>query len=195
LTRAQFTATSPQNYWEFAKASTPGGLRIKARELVTSVVLSATSTGAFQLANLPSSGSLTLSPVSFPRLSQIANAFEWYIFHKADILFQSNQPTTATGEILVCADYDAKDTAPTTSVGMMRNITATMSNIYSDASCQALKSLARLPRFSIAVSSSGDVEQLYQALVYVGVEGYTGTSGDSVGYLVIEYDVELFSPQ
>jgi len=196
LTRAQFTATTPQNYWEFVKASTPGGLRVKARELIGSVASAAALTGIFNVLNVGTFGNnAPLSPIIFARLATIGAAFEFYIFHKADLLFSSNQPTTAAGEILMCVDYDSKDNVPTTSIGMMRNITATMANVYSDASCQVLKSLARLPRFVVAQDNATDKDQLDQATIYVAAEGVVTVGAAALGYLIIEYDVEFFAPQ
>lgn len=194
LTRSQFTATAPQNYWDIYPASTPGGMRVKGRELLTAVTLSASSTGSFQLAGLPSNTYLPLNPLSFPRLAQISNAFEDYIFHKADLLFQSNQPTTSTGSIMICAEYDPSEAQPTSTIGFMRNITSTIANIYSDCSCQATRSLSRLPWFVVVTGGAGNINQFDQAMISVGIEGYTGTSGATVGYLVVEYDVEFKAP-
>jgi hypothetical protein len=169
---------------------------VKARELIGSVVSPGALTGAFAALNIGAFGANPpLSPIIFARLSTIAAAFEFYIFSKADLLFSSNQPTTATGEILMCVDYDSKDNAPTSSIGMMRNITATMANIYSDASCQALKSLARLPRFVVSEDNASDKDQVDQATIYVAVEGVVSTTSVALGYLIIEYDVEFFAPQ
>jgi hypothetical protein len=143
LTRGQFTATSPQLYWEFVRASTPGGLRVRGREMLGSVVAPGAIAGLFTLLNIGSSGSNPpLNPATFPRLSQISLAFAQFIFYKIDLLFQSNQPTTTAGEVLVAFDYDAKSNSPTSSLGIMRNVSSTMANIYSDCSCQALSTLS-----------------------------------------------------
>jgi len=197
LTRSQFTATSPQNYWEFIPASTPGGLRVRGRELIGSAALSGASTGAFQLLNVTDAvGTSTitfLSPISFPRLSSIASAFDFYKFKQAGLMFNSNQPTTQTGEIILAVNYDSEASAPTSSSIMMRNITAVMANIYSDASCCAEGSLSRLPRY-LTTDIVGE-EQNYQGAIFLGIEGYTGAAAAVVGYLVIQYDVEFFAPQ
>lgn len=194
LTRSQFTATSPQVYWEFVKASTPGGLRVRGRELIGSAITTGAITGSFALLNVASETALTLSPVAFPRLGQIAPAFSQFIFHKANILFQSNQPTTATGEVLIAVNYDYNASQPTSSQIMMRNVSSTMANIYSDASCQVLKDLSRFPRFYVSEPGSPDNTLIYQAAVYAAVEGVTAASGASLGYLAIEYDCEFFTP-
>jgi hypothetical protein len=194
LSTVQFTATSPLNLFDVARGSTPGGIRVKGRELIGSVTLSATSTGAFQLANVASFAFVALNPVSFPRLAAYDPIYEYFKFHSATCILQSNQPTTSSGEWLICSDYDINDAVPTTSTGMMRNISSAMANIYSDMSMVVTGSLSRLPKF-LSGTSEGTPDQSYQAAIYVGIEGYSGTTGAAVGYLIIEYDVEFFTPQ
>jgi hypothetical protein len=120
--------------------------------------------------------------------------YEWYKFHGATFIFQSNQPTTAAGEVIVCIDYDDTDTPPSSSTGMMRNISSTMANIYSDASLGLVGSLSRLPKYETTPSPSATL-QAGQGACYVAVEGVTGTAGAIVGYLIAEYDIEFFTPQ
>lgn len=195
LSRSQFTATTPQNLWEIKPASTPGGMRVRGRELIGSVNAPSTMTGSFTVLNVGSSGANPpVSPLIFPRLISIAAVFEHYIFHKANFLFISNQPTTAAGEILMAIDYDPEDNTPTSSTALMSNISATMANIYSNCSLQCLKSLARLPRFIVNQENNADKAQEYQAQFFVAAEGVTAATGAGLGYLVIEYDVEFFTP-
>jgi hypothetical protein len=196
LTRSQFTASSPLNLFEVLPASSPGGIRVKGRELISALSLTSTSTGAYQL--LTNATALTpaiaLNPLSFPRLAAYNSIYEMFVFHKANLSFMSNQPTTAAGEILACVDYDALDSGPASATAVMRNITSVMGNVYSDNSMQVVKSLSRLPRF-LTGASAGSVVQNYQGMIYYAIEGYTGTAGDTVGYLVAEYEAEFFSPQ
>jgi len=196
LTRSQFTATSPQNYWEFSRASTPGGLRVRGRELISSTTAATALTGAFAQLNLQGGGpGLFLIPLNFPRLGTIAAAFAEYIFHSVNVCFQANQATTETGEVLLCLDYDAAQPAPTTSISMMAKISSTMANIYSDACCQGLKSLSRLPRYNVQNGESGtNALQTCQFILYVAAEGVTATALTTLGYVAVEYDVEFFSP-
>jgi hypothetical protein len=197
LTRSQFTATSPQNYWEFLPASTPGGLRVKGRELIGAASAPSALTGGFSTLNvtIPTgvSNSVALNPgFTFPRLGNIAQAFQEFKFHKADLCFQANQPTTSSGEVLVCAVYDAAASTPSSSTSMMRNITSTMANIYSNASCQILGKLSRLPRYFNSTTTGDDTT--IEALFFVAVEGVTAASAATLGYIAIEYDVEFFTP-
>lgn len=206
LTNTQFTATSPLNLFEYVPASSPGGLRVRGRELVCTVSVPASATGAFTLATLTGQSSNLIPPAfnwtpgAFPRLSAYAQIYEEFIFHRSTFLFQSNQPTTAGGALLMCIDYDATDGAPASVSNVMRNISSTMSNIYSDASLQGLKSLSRLPKFFTSVTSSTEQAQLAQWIqgnLWVALEGVSNsqTSPAAVGYIIVDYDVEFYTPQ
>lgn len=198
LTRDQFTATSPLNLFTVSKGSTPGGIRVRGRELLSAVSFTGALTGAFALSNnfngqLPGSVS-GLNPSSFPRLTAYNPIYEYFVFHKIDYLFQSNQPTTQGGEIILSIDYDPTDSAPASTSAMMRNISSTMSNVYSDCSLQGIKSLSRLPKYE---TSSNVTEQLQslQGNLFVAAEGVTAAAGATLGYIIAQYDVELFTPQ
>jgi hypothetical protein len=193
LTRSQFTATSPQTYWENTRASTPGGLRFKAAELVGSVVSTAALTGAFALLNIGSYTAFPINPTVFPRLAKIAAAYQFYLFHKLNVYFKSNQPTTAGGMQYMCIDTNANDSAPANAVAVSSKLTNADGNVYSCSSMQHLGTNARLTRFVIANES--DTSQLDQGVLYVAIDGVTAASGVSFGNIVLEYDVELFTPQ
>lgn len=199
LTRSQFTATSPLNLFEVSTGSTPGGIRVKGRELIGAVTSIAASTGAFALMNISSASGVGpvvfLTPASFPRLSAYVPIYEYFKFHKADVLVQANQPTTMSGEVIMSIDYDASDSPPANTVAMMRNISSTMANIYSDASLQIIGSLSRLPKFITSSTGGDDPDQLLQAAIYVAQEGVTATAGQGLGYVVVQYDVEFYTPQ
>jgi len=196
LTRDQFTATSPLNLFNVHAGSSPGGIRVTGRELVNAVTLPIT-TGVWAASTTFPGGTAGSSPVNpsvFPRLTAYTPIYEYFVFHKLDFLFQSNQPTTTAGEIILSVDYDPSDAAPASTSAQMRNISSTMANLYSDCSLQCLKSLSRLPRYETA-SSFALLQQEVQAALTVAVEGYTNASATTVGYIIAQYDVEFFTPQ
>lgn len=201
LTSTQFTATTPLQLFQVGPGTSPGGIRVRGRELISSVSSTAALTGAFQLAtSFGQTNTLIgqINPTSFQRLSQYGAIYEYFIFHKLRYIFQSNQPTTATGELLLAVDYDPTDAAPASSAAMMRNVTSTMANIYSDACCEVTKSLSRIPRYetiSGLQQAPTEAEQQLQGILYVGFEGVTAASNAILGYILAEYDVELFTPQ
>lgn len=198
LTRDQFTATSPLNLFTVRPGSTPGGIRVSGRELVSAVTVPI-ATGVFVLSttfNGTATTASAITPTVFPRLSAYGPIYEYFIFHKLSYLFQSNQPTTQTGEIILSVDYDPTEPAPPASTAaMMRNISSTMSNIYSDASLQVLKSLSRLPRYELSAGAATEVLQQLQGMLTVAVEGYTNAAISTVGYVIAQYDIEFFTPQ
>lgn len=198
LTGTQFTATTPLQLFNVKSGSTPGGIRVKGRELITSVIAPAALTGQFALAS-PLNGSNPASrgnPIAFPRLSAYNPIYEYFVIHKITYIFQSNQPTTQPGEVIMCIDYDPTDAAPASTSEMMRNVSSTMSNVYSDNSLEALKSLSRLPKYECWSSLDGpEVLQADQYKLFVAFEGVTAANGATLGYVIAEYDVEFFTPQ
>ena len=111
-------------------------------------------------------------------------------------MFQSTRPTTAQGVSEIAVDYDAKDTFPTSTVGMMRNISSSMSNIYADNATLVSGRLARLPKYATSQNVSSDTDQTTQAVILYGFEGLAASEVNTPqGYMVVQYDVEFFTPQ
>jgi len=187
LKSQQFAAWTPLQTFSVTTGSTPGGIRVRGRELLTTVTSGPTAS-LFSVSGVP------LNPSNFPRLGAYVPIYEMFVFHVARAMYQSNQPTTAAGVVELAFDYDAKDALPSTTVGMMRNISSAMSNIYADCACDLKKSLSRLPKYNTAEGSSSDLDQVNQALLLVATEGFQ-TASIVVGYLLVEYDVEFFTPQ
>lgn len=197
LTRDQFTATSPLNLFTVRSGSSPGGVRVSGRELVNAVTIPIT-VGTFILSTTfggTATPSSPIAPISFPRLAAYVSIYEYFKFHKLTYLFQSSQPTTQAGEIIASVDYDPTDAAPTSSSAMMRNISSTMANVYSDASLQVLGSLSRLPKYETTSAFTTENLQQMQGLLYVAAEGYVAAAPIVVGYIVAQYDVEFYTPQ
>lgn len=178
--------------YRVSQGTTPGGIRVRGQELIQ-VLTSASTTLVFGANNNTNAGTFNMTPVNFPRLSQIAPTYEMYKFHECSVYFQSNQPTTAAGVAEIAIDYDSKDSTPSTSVAMMRNISSSMSNVYSDLEVTLLGSLSRLPRYYVSEDTSPDVSQTIQAKAYYSFEGVTGVNA-AQGYMVIRYDIEFFTP-
>jgi hypothetical protein len=198
LTRDQFTATSPQNLFSVGPGSTPGGIRVRGRELLSAVTIPITTgvwTASTAFPGLTATFSV-IAPSAFPRLVAQAGIYEYFKFHKLSYLFQSNQPTTVAGEIILSIDYDPTDAAPTSTTLQMRNISSTMANVYSDASLQFLGSLSRLPKYEcLATTVLTEALQQAQGMLTVAVEGYVAAAATTVGYVIGDYDVEFFTPQ
>jgi hypothetical protein len=196
LTSTQFTATSPLNLFETRKGSSPGGIIVKGREMIGSIALATAATGEFQsnsiVTTLGATSAMALSPRWFPRLSAYITIYEYYKFHSATLICQSLSPTTSAGAWFIAVDEEYTDTTPTTSVGVMRNVSSSMANVYSDMSCVVDGSLSRLPRYS---TNAADTLQDAQAKIISAVEGFTGLDAQGIGYLIIDYEIEFFVPQ
>jgi len=196
LTTPQFTSATPFVGFSSVSGSTPGGIRVKGREMLGTVnVNAAIVAGAYTLLRVGGATSFLLVPSTFPRLSAYSTIYEFYKFKSAKFTFISNQSTSTGGTIMASVEHDVKDTAPNSSVQLMRNMCSVMSNIYSSFSIVTGESLARLPRFITASDNAPDIAQVNQARVDIAVEGVTVTGAASFGYLVVEYDVEFFTPQ
>lgn len=192
LKTEQFAAYAPLSTFEVRTGSTPGGIRVRGRELIQSMANGAT-TLLFGADGGVLARAIDLDPGTFPRLTVYQQIYEMYKFHKAKVLFQSSQPTTAQGVAILAVDYDAKDTAPGSTSGMMRNISSAMSNVYADCALEIEGKLSRLDKYVCSEGSAIDVNQVTQANILYAFEGTVGTSVPQ-GYLVIEYDVEFFTP-
>jgi len=197
LNSPQKSSTTPLVLFETNRGSTPGGIRVKGREMLGSVSTSgAVTAGAFTQCNIGATLGSLLTPPSFPRLTSYTSIYEYYVFHRVKYTFQSLFPTTQVGVVMLAVDYDTSDIQPTTSLLMMRNISAVMSNAYANSSCEVLRSLSRLPKFITSSSgTSPPTTELNQARLDVAIEGITLASASSVGYIIAEYDVEFFTPQ
>jgi hypothetical protein len=199
LTSAQFTATSPLNLFTTTPGSSPGGIRVKGRELIGAVEKTSNN-NTWQLCEIisPLPGVVVgLNPRFFPRLSSYTALYDLYVFHSATFILQSSSPTTAGGSWMMCLDYDVKDDPPASTMQMLRNVSSSIANVYSDQSCVTVKSLARLPKFFTEENNSSgtDVAQEIQAQLFVACEGFAGAENTPLGYVICEYDIEFFSPQ
>jgi len=197
LTRNQFTATSPLNLFNITAGTSPGGVRVSGRELVSAVTMPIIANGIYTLSTSFSTNVNfgAINPVSFPRLSAYAPIYEYFVFHRLTFYFQSNQPTTGTGSIILSIEYDGTDPVPASTTAQMRNISSTMANLYSDCSLQGLKDLSRIPRFKTDAPIAANILQAVQGVLYVATEGYTNAAVSTVGYVVAQYDVEFYTPQ
>lgn len=190
LKSEQFATYTPLITFHVTQGSTPGGVRIRGRELLRTM-RSGSPALSFGADGTNSAVPLSLNPNNFPRLGAYAPIYEMFIFHKFKIMFQSSQPTTVAGVSFLSVDYDSSDPVASTATQMMRNISSSMSNVYADSACEGAKTLSRLPRY---FTNNVDTMQTVQATMLYAFEGVTAVNS-TMGYLIVEYDVEFFTPQ
>jgi hypothetical protein len=131
----------------------------------------------------------------FPWLQNIAARYESYKFRRLVFRYGTNAPTSAAGLITLAFDYDALDAAPSTMM-IARSFHdkaggAPWSNWVLDCD---LAQGDRLPEKYIRLGavSNSDVKTYDVGNLQVCVEGI---SAANVGFLEVEYVVDLFTPQ
>lgn len=134
---------------------------------------------------------------TFPWLSAIANRFESYRFNKLRFLYKTKTATTATGDVIMVNDYDATDSAPTTSIQAESYQAyadcAPWQNQFMDASPANLSKLKERYVRDTTPPSGTDLKLYDVASFYICTENQASTA--LVGYLYVEYEVCLFTPQ
>jgi hypothetical protein len=199
LNRTQANVCEPTAFFNVTGASTPGGIRVRGRELIGSLALVAASTGGYVRLSLPGAASLALHPSLFPRLTAYCALYEEYKFHSGSAMFRSNRATTVNGVIGMALDYDSFDdsTLVTSMTQIVRNISSVMANVYSDCGFRIDGKLSRGARFLTNTAAAVGVQDTLnnQGRFVIGAEGYTGAVNEAIGYLMIDYDVEFFTPQ
>lgn len=176
----------------FTGGSTPGGVVVSGRELYQTSN-SGSTTLAFGADNTSTATGINMRPGNFTRLGSVAQNWDEYFFREFRVQFISNQPTTAAGTCMIAFDVDVGDSTPTTSTSMFRKPFNVASNIYSALELQVPTEMSAYPKY---FNNSGSVEgtQQNQGEVYYAFEGVAAVNAP-MGYMIVDYVVELFSPQ
>lgn len=174
--------------------SNAGGFVISHREYVSDITASATA-GNFSV------GSYAVNPgvaISYPWLSSLARNFESYSFRQLSYEFESSVATSATGLVMLAADYDASDLAPGSKQQLMSYHNAVRSNIWSSCRFQSSQNdekalgARRFVRPG-SVPSGSDPKTYDVCNIFVATQGCTASQ--VVGELYVSYVIELFTPQ
>lgn len=133
---------------------------------------------------------------TFPWLSAVANRFETYRFKSLTFHYKTKTATTALGDVIMITDYDAAESAPESS------IQAESYQAYADcapwqnqsmgASHQNLVKFPQRYTRDTTPPSSTDLKTYDVGNFYICTENQA--SAALVGYLYVEYTVELFTP-
>lgn len=132
---------------------------------------------------------------TFPWLSGIAVNFEMYKVHSMRATIVPTVPTSTVGANYMFFEFDPTDPLPNKAQflsGVCSGSAPVWSDLYVDyvkSADQGIKKYIRIP----GVSTTGqDVRVNDVGAILLATDG-TG-SGNSIGDLYIEYDIELFSP-
>lgn len=166
-------------------------LRVHQTERIGTVVANTTA-GAFK------ADGYVINPAdttTFPWLSSIASLFDKYKFHKLKFTYINNVATTASGNVSIGVDFDTLDSTPASSVGM-----SNLAKFRTFAPWRSEELDIPVNRrgnnlwlyTSDSNSSAGsnvDLKTYNLGKFFVSTEGMS--SGETAGYILVEYDVEL----
>jgi hypothetical protein len=128
----------------------------------------------------------------------MASLFETYHFHKLAFVFESEQPTDQSGQVMLAIDYDASDEAPASKYEMLNFKGARAVSVWSPLAIEMdHKSLGssggeRYTRLGDLPSNS-DIKTYDIGNLLLAFNGLSGSV--TAGALFVEYDVELITPQ
>jgi hypothetical protein len=165
-------------------------VRVRHREYITDI----TGSVLFAVAQYSINPGLALL---FPWLSRLAVLFESYLFHALKFQFRTEAPSSQAGKIMLAADWDALDAAPSTKTGMMQERTKADAPVWSnlDLVCD----LADLRKFGVqrfirqgSAPTASDLKTYDVGVFNIASQGVT--TAPVIGELWVEYDLELITP-
>jgi hypothetical protein len=168
-----------------------GGVRFAHREFI----------GDFTGGADYSANSLSINPglgSAFPWLSYIALVYESYIFHRLRFHMIPLQPTSQTGQNFMVIDYDAADSAPTSKFELLNMKGAKAAAVWLQLCIEAdprdERALGRARYIRAGdLASNLDVKTYDIGVLHAAAQGLGSTV--PAYSLLVEYDVELLTPQ
>lgn len=130
----------------------------------------------------------------FPWLSQIAQAYESYVFEKLEFQFETSSNTISTGKVIIAIDYDPTDNPPLSKKQVMSYRGAVSSPTWS--SCSHISLLEDLrKRKTYFVRRGGNVSIVTSDVgnLFVCTSGQADSS--VVGEIYVKYQVRFMTPQ
>jgi len=179
----------------YSKLGGDARITVKHREYIGEV----TSAGTSLLFNTQTYALNPGMTASFPWASQIGRNYESYRFRRFKVLFETEQPTTTAGSLMMAIDYDAADTTPTTKVQLMSMHGAQRGPIYAETTLAA--DASDLHKFGTqryirgtTPTSPYDIKTYDAGKIVVASQGVVAT-GATLGELYFEYEVDFMTPQ
>ncbi|APG76446.1 hypothetical protein 1 [Sanxia tombus-like virus 1] len=176
------TAMGYSNSYKTPKMQTVGSsIIVKHKELIRQVA----SQSAFNVAEA------RINPAdleSFPWLAGIATRYEKYRFLKMKFTLVPQVPTTAPGSLGLYFDYDATDLPAPNATQFFSNLNAVTTQIWMEASTVVLPQPMEL---YCATKYDGQNPKWFD---YGRIKYFMQSSVQCLGYLFVEYEVELSKP-
>jgi hypothetical protein len=132
----------------------------------------------------------------FPWLSGIARMWEFYRFRRLRFRFVSTCATTTNGSIVLAFDADPVDNPPTALSNVANQAYSVTSNIWKSVVLEVHPSqlMGRPWYYTRALAPNEEnLRQTDVGRMYLGFAGHGATF--SGGYLEVEYEIELRTPQ
>jgi hypothetical protein len=168
-------------------------LRIHQMERVANVNSNSTTAGAFK------ADTFVLNPadsVTFPWLSSIAKLFDKYKFHKLRFFFINNSPTSIAGNVTMAVDFDTLDSTPANGTQMSNLAKFSTFAPWKQEELSVPVNRAGTNQWLFTLDNHGTIPPSTDLKTYnlgnflISTEGISSTNY-LVGYLCVEYDVEL----
>lgn len=136
---------------------------------------------------------LRLSPsnsTTFPWLSNIAGLFDKFRFRKLRFTYVTTQPTNTPGNVAMAIDFDAYDKPPGDFVDMSNLAKFTTTPVYVNKTIEVpLNHPGNKSWYYNFDGNNGDLKTYNLGTFYLCLSGVDVAK--PVGYLVVDYDVEL----
>lgn len=167
-----------------------GGCRIRHREYISDL----SGSVAFSTAAFPINSGLARS---FPWLSKVASRYESYRFDRLSFAFETEAPTSSTGVVGLCVDFDPIDAAPVSKTAALSYEGAVRSAPWDCSAYHAKRSnLSKRKSYFVRCGNLSDSASLSLHDVgnlFVITKGQADTS--VIGELYVDYDIVLETPQ
>jgi hypothetical protein len=167
-----------------------GGVRIVNDELINGTINGSTS---FTVQN-----SYYIQPgdaTTFPWLSVQAAQYEQYKIHKLEFVYIPSINTSASGDVMLLADYNVSDPVPTSEAIAIDHPYCVLGSVWDPITfrCDISKMSPLGPRkFVRTVSVAGDQKTFDGGRFHICTNN---GSAVAIGKLLVHYDIEFFVPQ
>nr|QIC52852.1 MAG: capsid protein [Apple virus C] len=130
----------------------------------------------------------------FPWLSQLATAYESYVFERLEFQYETSSNTISTGKVIVAIDYDPTDNPPISKKQVMSYRGSVSSPTWSSCTHMSLpEDLRKRKTYFVRRGTGGNSAVTDVGNLFVCTSGQTDTS--VVGELYVRYTIRLMTPQ
>lgn len=151
-----------------------------------------------QCNNVYNTTSFGINPASilFPRLNTMSKIFEEFYIRSLTVEYVPACPTTRSGSVSMCIDYDARDAPPTSVIELMANTSAFTCGVGERASLSFQPGAQRTRWYYVAtpalVSDPQNLRQICPGMLHVLMSNSTSSdAGLIAGYIRVSYSMEF----